>query len=58
MELKVREVHIPEGWHEVTVEELKAPTDNALSTGPFGSSIGSRFFGCMRYLLYVMDIRA
>ena len=44
MELKVREVHIPEGWHEVTVEELKAPTDNALSTGPFGSSIGSRFF--------------
>jgi len=44
MELKAGEVHIPEGWREVTVEDLKAPTDNALSTGPFGSSIGSRFF--------------
>lgn len=44
MELKAREAHIPEGWREVTVEDLKAPTDNALSTGPFGSSIGSRFF--------------
>jgi type I restriction enzyme S subunit len=31
-------------WHEVTVEDLKASTENALATGPFGSSIGSRFF--------------
>ncbi len=31
-------------WPEMTVEELKSPADNALATGPFGSSIGSRFF--------------
>jgi type I restriction enzyme S subunit len=31
-------------WREVTVEDVKAQTDNALATGPFGSSIGSRFF--------------
>jgi type I restriction enzyme, S subunit len=31
-------------WREVAVEELKAQTENALATGPFGSSIGSRFF--------------
>jgi type I restriction enzyme S subunit len=31
-------------WREVTVEELKAPTENALATGPFGSSISSRYF--------------
>lgn len=31
-------------WREVTVEELKARSENALATGPFGSSIGSRFF--------------
>ena len=31
-------------WREVAVEELKARTENALATGPFGSSIGSRFF--------------
>jgi len=31
-------------WQEVTVEDLKAPIDNALATGPFGSNIGSRFF--------------
>jgi Type I restriction modification DNA specificity domain len=37
-------MRVPEGWHEVSVEDLKAPTDNALSTGPFGSDIGSRFF--------------
>jgi type I restriction enzyme S subunit len=31
-------------WREVTVEEIKAPSENALATGPFGSSIGARFF--------------
>jgi len=31
-------------WREVAVEELKAGVENALATGPFGSSIGSRFF--------------
>jgi type I restriction enzyme, S subunit len=31
-------------WHEVAVEDIKAPSENALATGPFGSSIGSRFF--------------
>ncbi|MBZ0299510.1 MAG: restriction endonuclease subunit S [Anaerolineae bacterium] len=29
---------------EVTVEEISAQTPNALSTGPFGSAISSRFF--------------
>jgi type I restriction enzyme S subunit len=33
-----------EGWRDVTVEDLKAPTENALATGPFGSSISSRYF--------------
>lgn len=31
-------------WREFAVEELKAQTENALATGPFGSSIGSRLF--------------
>ena len=31
-------------WCEVAVEEIKAQSENALATGPFGSSIGSRFF--------------
>jgi len=35
---------IPENWRDVAVEDIKAETSNALSTGPFGSSIGSRFF--------------
>ncbi len=35
---------VPEGWQEVTVEDLKATTDNALATGPFGSSISSSYF--------------
>ncbi len=35
---------IPEDWNDFTVEELKSSKENALSTGPFGSSIGSRFF--------------
>jgi type I restriction enzyme, S subunit len=37
-------VDIPEGWREVAVEAIKAASENALATGPFGSSIGSRFF--------------
>jgi type I restriction enzyme, S subunit len=35
---------IPKDWSEVDVEKLKSPSENALATGPFGSSIGSRFF--------------
>jgi type I restriction enzyme S subunit len=31
-------------WTVVCVEDLKAPEENSLATGPFGSSIGSRFF--------------
>lgn len=31
-------------WPEVRVEEIAASGSNALSTGPFGSAIGSRFF--------------
>jgi type I restriction enzyme, S subunit len=31
-------------WREVSVDEIKVPSENALATGPFGSSIGSRFF--------------
>lgn len=31
-------------WREVTVPEIAARRENALSTGPFGSSISSRFF--------------
>jgi len=31
-------------WSVATVEEIAAPCENALATGPFGSSIGSRFF--------------
>jgi type I restriction enzyme S subunit len=31
-------------WRVVTIEAIKASCENALATGPFGSSIGSRFF--------------
>lgn len=31
-------------WQDLTVDDLKAPTVNALATGPFGSSISSRYF--------------
>jgi type I restriction enzyme, S subunit len=31
-------------WVQVTVGEIAAPGPHALATGPFGSSIGSRFF--------------
>jgi len=44
MELRTDPQPTMQAWHTVTVEELKAPTDNALATGPFGSSIGSQFF--------------
>ncbi|MCX2497484.1 restriction endonuclease subunit S [Plesiomonas shigelloides] len=31
-------------WKKYTIEELAAPEKNALSTGPFGSAISSKFF--------------
>lgn len=31
-------------WRIVGVEDVKANGDNALATGPFGSSVGTRFF--------------
>ncbi|MDH4246199.1 MAG: restriction endonuclease subunit S [Deltaproteobacteria bacterium] len=31
-------------WNSVTVEEIAAATQNALATGPFGSSISAKFF--------------
>ena len=31
-------------WREVTVEDLKSEAPNALSTGPFGSAISSKYF--------------
>lgn len=31
-------------WREVAVEDIKAPSENALATGPFGSSISSKYF--------------
>ena len=31
-------------WQHVTVEELAAAEPNAMATGPFGSSISSKFF--------------
>ncbi|MBT2441016.1 restriction endonuclease subunit S [Streptomyces sp. ISL-36] len=31
-------------WPSTKLEDLAAPSKNALATGPFGSSIGSRFF--------------
>ena len=31
-------------WREVGVDDLKAWGENALATGPFGSSVGSQFF--------------
>lgn len=34
----------PSDWTSTTVDDLKSPVENALATGPFGSSIGSRFF--------------
>ena len=33
-----------DAWQEVAVEDLAAPDPNAMSTGPFGSAISSRFF--------------
>ncbi|MBI3272660.1 MAG: restriction endonuclease subunit S [Planctomycetes bacterium] len=31
-------------WRSVTIDDIKAGAENALATGPFGSSISSRFF--------------
>ena len=44
MEVKLRYRGEFESWTEATVDHIKASTENALSTGPFGSSIGSQFF--------------
>ncbi len=44
MEVKPMYNMVAKQWKEITVEDLKAPSNNALATGPFGSSIGSRFF--------------
>ena len=33
-----------EEWFECTVDDIKAAAPNALSTGPFGSAISSRYF--------------
>lgn len=33
-----------DAWQEISVEDLAAPGPNAMSTGPFGSAISSRFF--------------
>ena len=44
MEVKPRYRGERESWTEATVDHIKASTENALSTGPFGSSIGSQFF--------------
>jgi type I restriction enzyme S subunit len=35
---------VTDAWQEVSVEDLAAPAPNAMSTGPFGSAISSRFF--------------
>ncbi|WP_301388098.1 restriction endonuclease subunit S [Thalassolituus sp. UBA2590] len=35
---------LPEGWYWAKVEDVQAETKRATITGPFGSSIGSRFF--------------
>jgi type I restriction enzyme S subunit len=44
MVVKSNVTYTLEDWRDVTVDDLKAHTDNALATGPFGSSIGSIFF--------------
>jgi len=31
-------------WREVTVDQIRASSDYSLATGPFGSSIGSKYF--------------
>ena len=35
---------LPEDWRWATVEKVQASSKRAIVTGPFGSSIGSRFF--------------
>ena len=35
---------IPNGWSEVTVNDVASPGPNSMATGPFGSSISSRYF--------------
>lgn len=35
---------VPEGWHTLTVDEIKAPEKSSCVAGPFGSSISSKYF--------------
>ena len=35
---------VPEGWREVSAIDIAAKSANALDTGPFGSSISSKYF--------------
>lgn len=35
---------LPSGWRWTTIEEIQAPMPRAVVTGPFGSSIGSKYF--------------
>ncbi len=44
MELKDSTEARPFGWQDVLVEDLASTSENALATGPFGSSISSQFF--------------
>jgi type I restriction enzyme S subunit len=44
MNVKPESRRSSDAWREVGVDDLKAPNENALSTGPFGSSIGSQYF--------------
>ncbi|WP_158590175.1 restriction endonuclease subunit S [Deinococcus sp. RM] len=37
-------MNIPVGWRKVYVDDIKANQPNALSTGPFGSAISSKYF--------------
>ncbi|WP_447555422.1 restriction endonuclease subunit S [Vreelandella sp. EE22] len=38
------EINLPEHWQWVTIKAIQAPEKRATITGPFGSSIGKRFF--------------
>src|SRR5688572_19932943 len=35
---------LPDGWNWATILDVQAPERRATITGPFGSSIGKRFF--------------
>src|SRR5574341_596930 len=44
MEVNSSSLMKPKEWRDVSVDDIRSSDQNALSTGPFGSSIGSRFF--------------